>query len=118
GAAGSEGSADLAAVRQLKWLSANTYPGWIGGDPARRCGAFCARGGSGRRQRHPSGLAAHDPCLADVEREARGGTRGAGPRRRVYPSMGALVAHLSEEMELAAHGVASRPCPYALTSKV
>ena len=42
-------------------------------------------------------LAAHDPCMADVERKARRRTRGTGPRRRVYEAMGAFVARLSDD---------------------
>ena len=58
----------------------------------------CARGGPCRRQRHAAGLAAHDPCLADVEREARGGTARAGAGGRVCEAVGASVARLSGDI--------------------
>ena len=64
---------------------------------------FARAAGFGRRQRHAAGVAAHDPCLADVEREARGGTAGTGARGRVYEAMGASVARLQRR-----HNVGTR----------
>src|SRR6187401_2387204 len=61
-----QGPADLAVVCRLARFSASARPGGLGGDIDGRFRAFCARGGPGRRQRHAAGLAAHDPCLADV----------------------------------------------------
>ena len=43
--------------------------------------------GAGRRHRHAAGLAVHDPCLADVERAAHGGTAGAGAGGRIHPAL-------------------------------
>jgi len=40
-----------------------------------------------RRQRDAGGMAAHDPCLADVEREARGRAPGLGACRRVHQAL-------------------------------
>ena len=42
-------------------------------------------------------LAAHDSCLADVEREAYGRARGAGARGRIHEAMGAFVTRLIKD---------------------
>ena len=85
-----QGPADLAAVFRSARLSAGAHPGRVGGNIDRRFRALCARGGPRRRQRHAAGLAAHDPCLADVEREARGRAAGAGAGWGVCAAMGSV----------------------------
>ena len=72
--------------------------GRIVGNAARRLRALCACGGPGRRQCHARSVVAHDPCLADVEREARGGTRGTGACRRIHEAMGAFVTRLIKDI--------------------
>jgi acetyl esterase/lipase len=63
------------------------YPGRLGGNAAGRRGAFCPRRRQRRGQCDARNLAAHDSCLADVERQARGGTAGAVTGWRVHQTL-------------------------------
>ena len=80
--------AGLAAVRRPHRLSATADPGRLGRDAA--VGRDAARGRRGRADVAvtPRNLAAHDPCLAGVERAARGWPAGACKRRRVSCARG------------------------------
>ena len=71
---GPEGSARLSALRRIDGLTARAGPGGIGGDAACRCNAL--RRGCRRRRcaGHAPDLAAYDPCLSHVERQAGAGS--------------------------------------------
>src|SRR5262249_13602284 len=55
---------------------------------ARRCDTLCGRGRIIRCRRYARNLAVHDSCLADVERETKGGTPGVGTGRGIYKALG------------------------------
>ena len=83
-------ASDLTAVRGPARVPADDHPGRFGGDAARRCRTL--RGGRrrGRRPCDARSVAAHDPCLAAVERPPRGRPQGAQPSRRVRAALDRL----------------------------
>ena len=67
----------------ISGTAADLDPGRLGRDPARRRRPLRRRGGRGRRLGDARDLAAHDPCLAALERGARTGPPGACASGRV-----------------------------------
>ena len=71
GGHGPEGPAPFASLRRSQGTAADPDSDRLGRDLARRRRPLRRRGRRGRRLRDPRNLAAHDPCLAALERAAR-----------------------------------------------
>ena len=92
---GPERPAPVASLRGSEGTAADPDPGRFGRDLARRRCPLRRRGRRGRRLRDARNLAAHDPCLAALERAPRAWPPRARARGRVPASTPVAAARRS-----------------------